>query len=59
MLKNLDLILGDTKDFSVFVLFLAELDVTRFGVGEIRLGTVWRMNWGGVVATNIVVVKER
>lgn len=30
----------------------------RFGAGEIRLGTVWRMHWGGAFVANIVVVKK-
>lgn len=30
----------------------------KFGVGERRLDTVWRIHWGEVVVTNIVVVKK-
>lgn len=30
----------------------------KFGVGERRLDTVWRIRWGEVVVTNIVVVKK-
>lgn len=51
--------MGDTKDFSVLFCVKWSFAVIRFGAGEIRLTTMWRIDWGGAIATNIVVVKER
>lgn len=56
MLKNLGF-LRDTEDCS-FVLCLAELRYEKFGVREIRLGTVLRMPWEGAIVTNIVVMRK-